>query len=369
MRALLILLALSLFGTENPWAELREKNPPEMEFLLRPVESRAYRQGELIEVEVTFPGRPFTPGSGSDESWQSAGVLLDPAVECGTIEQPCTFIPERFMKFDPMLSLGLRAEPAAAALNTYMPTLAPGRYRAAVLMRKLVLKHRAPMSATYGYADPQVLAVSNAVGFEILPASEKWIAQAVERCVKTLEGPQQHTREGYEMRRAAAQQLSFLDHPPAWRASLDLLPTEESVLLAGLSASGAPTEVCSLMRERLAAPQQVVSIYYMSRMVGVCRRADLPVPPGTDAPEEERAEYVQSSRLYDAALNREAHAELAASLWHKQPEAKASALETPMRRIQRATPWGSFSSTLASAALSTSRSSRFCSLRARTDRE
>ena len=122
----------------------------------------------------------------------------------------------------------------AISLNNYLPTLRPGHYRAAVLARKLVLTSRTPMSATYGYANPPQYAVSNAIEFEVSAASPAWVDQAIAASVANLKGPQPNSREAYESRRASAEQLRFLDHMPAWEASLNLLPVEENILLRGL---------------------------------------------------------------------------------------------------------------------------------------
>ena len=334
MRPLLVLWAVPLVAAELPWGGLAENNPAEIGFSLRLAAPPAYRQGERIEIEVAFQRSPSTPGAISDESWQFAGVLLDPAGECGTIEKPCTTAYERWTKTDPLNMLQWRSRPVRTALNNYVPPFAPGRYRVALLARMFVLKSREGTSAIYGYPDMPVLAVSNAVEFEILPVSGDWLAQTVEHCLKAIDVPEPVTGEATTLRRAAAQQLSFLDDPLAWSASLDLLPAEEGVLLSGLAVSEHPAEVCSLMRERLAAPKQAVSLFYMARMVEICRRADLPAPAAIGAPEEDRAKYRESYHLYTASLERQTHAELAASLPRKQPEAKAGAFEALMRRVQ-----------------------------------
>ena len=337
MRALVLLLtfASSLYTAEDPWADLREHNPSGVEFSLRLLDPHLYRQGEAIRADFAHSRPPDAAEPPSREDWQFAGLLIDPMAGCGDMAKPCPMTPQRSQSNRTMRGVMRGAgEPVTIALNNYLPSLAPGRYRAAFLYRKLVVREHYRSSTTWVYADPPVYAVSNTVEFEVTAADAKWIEESVASCVATLGGPEAHTEEAYLSRRAAAEQLSFLDHPIAWRASLDLLPVESNALLAGLTSSSEPDRVCRLMRDRLAAPAQAVSRYYMDRLADVCRRAGLPDPPDVSAPEEERAKYFESYRNFNAALYGDASAELAASLAGKGLEAKAWALGTLIFRVK-----------------------------------
>src|ERR1035437_228105 len=72
------------------------------------------------------------------ERWQFAGFLLDPAGNCGSLASPCfQSMTLGLDKTDPTLRLGETSDPLAVSLNNYLPVWR--RYRAAVLVRKLVL--------------------------------------------------------------------------------------------------------------------------------------------------------------------------------------------------------------------------------------
>ena len=137
---------LCLFCVSAAVAQRSEppKNPQEIEIWLRLAEAHSYRAGELIRAQIRFPGRSLAPAQQPpQESWQFAGLLLDPAGNCGSLAAPC-FPPMAlgFDKSDPILRLGNTSDPVAVSLNNYLPVLRPARYRTAVLARKLVLTNR-----------------------------------------------------------------------------------------------------------------------------------------------------------------------------------------------------------------------------------
>ena len=330
-------------GGDPLWSDLRSKNPPGLDFRLRLIEPHVYRQGELIQGEENFPrqfpgGQPPPP-----EQWQSAGFLFDPQMDCGSLRTPCYMrgSSRDFDKSDPMLRFGTRSEPLVFVLNTYIPRLPPGHYRAAALARKLVLTSRGPMQSTYGYADPPQYDISNAVEFEVVAATAAWIQQTIAKSVAALTGPQGVGSQAYEARRTAARQLVFLDDPGAWRASLDLLPLEEGILLRGLAASRQPSRVCALMRARISVPEQSVSSSYLSTLAQTCAKADLPPPPvppdGAFTPAFGRARvaYFEKLRNHQSELLAKAASILVGSLPQKRAEPKAVAFETLLQHIQQ----------------------------------
>ncbi|MCW5982411.1 MAG: hypothetical protein KIT09_30270 [Bryobacteraceae bacterium] len=342
MRLLLILLCASLASGQpsggDPWSDLRSKNAPDLEFSARFLDGGPYREGELIRLELRFPGGPrSTAGHPRQEMWQFGGFLLDPPRDCGAVESPCLMaMGFNLDKSDPMLSFGEREGPAVFYLNNYVPPPAPGRYRAAALARKLLLTSRAPMSFVYAYADPPEFAVSNGIEFEIVAASPDWIARTVAASLATLKGPQPAGPEGYEIQRAAAHQLRFLDHPSAWSAALELFPVGENTLLRGLAASRQPARVCELMQSCITAPRQAVSTYYLTTMAQLCAKPLMPAPPPgkpDQASPEWKAYWRNDRRLHQEMLT-EGNAALAAGLSDKQGEAKAIAIETLLQRVQ-----------------------------------
>ena len=139
------------------WSDLEAKNPPGIELSLRLVEPHSYLESESIRAEIRLPGRSPAPAQQPPrEQWQFAGFLLDPAVDCGSLARPC--FASMILGFDQgelIGQIGAPFGPQAVFLNNYLPRLGPGRYRAAVLVRKLVMTYRGPASTTYGYADPE----------------------------------------------------------------------------------------------------------------------------------------------------------------------------------------------------------------------
>lgn len=328
-----------------PWSELQAKTPPGIELSLRLAESHPYREGELIRARIGFPGANWLSAQPPRERWQFAGFLLDPVRDCGSLASPCfQSMNLGFDKTDPTLRLGMTSGPFEVSLNNYLPALRPGRYRTAVLARKLALTNRGPMSSTYGYADPPEYAVSNAVEIEVAAATGAWVDHAIASSVTNLSGPQPNTPEAYEQRRAAAEQLRFLDVPAAWRASLALLPAEENILLRGLAATREPGRICELMQAAVPAPSQAVSRYYLYALAQTCARASLPaappyVPPPTGQkppePTAEQQQYWRQHREYEQDLTGKANAALAASISRKQGTAKEIAFQTLMEYVQQ----------------------------------
>ncbi len=335
--------ALAQTGAD-PWSELRAKNPPGIEVSLRLLREGSYREGELIRAEVRFPGRLVPPPQGPPaELWTPNGFLLDPAAICGTPASPCfPSVPGGMVNGD---FGGLMSNSPLVSLNGYLPALRPGRYRVAALACKQVLINRGPMGSTYGYAGPPQYAVSNTIELEIVAASPEWVAQAIAASVATLKGPEPNGQEGYEARRAAAGQLRFLDTPAAWRASLELLPVEEGILLQGFLATSHPARACELMRSAVPAPSQAVSSYYLDTLGRVCATAHLPAPPPSPPPPPggkpaeptaEQSRYWKEWSDYWQSAMAKVSVVLAASVPGKLGEKKAIAFQTLMERVQQA---------------------------------
>ena len=350
------------FAQPDPWTALRSRNPANFDFPLRLVAPHPFHQGELIRVEARFPGPFFAPGQAPPpEQWQFTGFLLDPEAGCGSLAKPCTLSPgAAFARIGPGPAVGAR-EPVVYPLNDYVPALAPGHYRAAALVRKLVLNSRVPGSWSYGYADPPSYAVSSTVEFEVTPASPAWNRETIAAARAVLQGPQPASREAYDTRRAAAQQLQALDVPEAWRAALDALPAEKGILLTGLSETRRTAEVCELMQTRIPAPEQSVSSSYLYTVTRVCERAHLPAPPPppsaavprrvavarispTPPPpapaaaprlSPEWAAYIAKQRAYRSELLGRATAALASSLPGKRPEPQAAAFVALIEHVRQ----------------------------------
>lgn len=346
---------LSAQGGVDPWSGLRSSNPPGMSIALRLINPHAFRQGELIKTELNLPD--FIPGAGSPpaEQWQFTGLLLDPPTNCGTVIKPCFLNETEFHLMNGPRGVSDRQ---TLALNSYLPALPPGRYRVAALARKLVLRNYRSGSTSYIYSDPPQYAVSGTVEVEVIGTSATWVRGTIARSVATLNGPQPHDNAGYQEQRDAAQQLAFLNDPAAWTASLDLLPKEEAVLLAGLDRGRPQSRVCELMQARVAAPAQSVSSSYLYRLSEICARAHMPPAPApapgqaapaavvgvlsttpppvrTVPPNPQMMAWIEKRRAYTEDIMNSAAATLAGSLASKQGAAKWDAFATLLQRINQ----------------------------------
>jgi hypothetical protein len=333
----------------DPWSGLRAKNPPGIEVSLRLLREGSYREGELIRAEVHYPGESVPPPQGPPaELWTQSGFLLDPSSACGTLASPCFWsVPMGGDMINGNFG-GLRGDSPLISLNGHLPSLRPGRYRVAALARKQVLIGREPGSRIFGYADPAQYAVSNTIELQIVAASPEWIAEVIAASVATLKGPEPNGGDAYEARRAAAQQLRFLDTPAAWRPALDVMPVEEGILLQGFRASSQPARVCELMQSAVPAPAQAVSSYYLDNLGRICATANLPAPPPPSPPPPpggkpaeltaEQSRYWKEWSDYWQSTMAKASAVLAASVPGKLGEKKAIAFETLMDRVQPGQP-------------------------------
>jgi hypothetical protein len=325
------------------WQTVRSHQPEGATSTLRLSETRAYIAGELIPIDLGGPGKPYRPGDPPHvEQWQFSGFLLSPAQDCGTVATPCyRSFGFSMDKGAPVLTLSHQPGPIRVFLNVYLPRLQPGHYQVAALFRELAMKGAGPMQRTYGYAEPPVHAVSEAIEIEIVPAPGGWVEQKVRESAARLRQLTSTSApsggadgfEVYQERRAVSTQLALLDAPPAWEAMLELLPAEENRLLGSLGTSAHPAEVCALMEQRLSHPQQAVSIYYLDAMFRLCGRPSLPAPP-PDASESQRERYLQQWHALRARVLDAATETLAASLAKRKGEAKTIAIETLIHRIQ-----------------------------------
>lgn len=363
MRILMMLCLVPILNAQggDPWSDLRSKNPQGASIILRLVSPHPYRQGELISARLNLPDNPPAQTAPLPEQWQFAGILLDPPMDCGTLDKPCFVTDAGSLGFRPQVGLGPQGhfDRQPVALNSYLPPLRPGRYQLAALARKLVLGNRGPASTSYVYADPPQYAVSDAVQIEIVASTADWVRERIAKSVATLHGPQPGDAAAYEAQQDAATQLAYLNDPAAWAASLDLLPKEQNTLLAGLSCARPPAQVCDLMQARVTAPAQSVSSSYLYRLTEICASANIPPPPMPAAtprpavivgvfsttppraaapgalPNPAMAAWIEKHRAYTAALMTQATAALAGSLSIKQAPAKWDAVSTLLERINQ----------------------------------
>ena len=139
MRAVLLVVTLPVLfaqqgaqvSSKDLWADLRAKNPPDLELSVRLTASHPYHRGELIPVEANVLGMASNPREApAQEYWQFGGFLLDPALDCGSLQKPCLALNGPFGGNRPEMGIGQRMGPTSFLLNSHIPLLQPGRYRA-----------------------------------------------------------------------------------------------------------------------------------------------------------------------------------------------------------------------------------------------
>jgi hypothetical protein len=275
---------------------------------LRLAEPRVFRQRELIRIDIA--GLPDGP-------WHVTKVLIDP---------PPDEVPAAGRIRNGLFSPGK----PGFLLSDHAPVLAPGTYRVSALV-----------------GDKP----TNAILITIQPSDREWTSRKLSESVKLVRAGQAEARD-------AAVQLQLLDEPAAWRASLDLLPLEEGTLLTGFMQTSEPAKVCQLLQNRIPAPEQSVSTYYLQTIVQTCARVSLPAPPRlpaggqavivarlspfpppaqvSPAPvNKEMAEYAAKRQAFETDLMAKTTAVLAGSLAPKQPEPKVTAFATLLEYLRR----------------------------------
>jgi hypothetical protein len=328
------------------------------------VESRPYQQTELIPVSIRATGRPAMqehapppplPQEPRAARWQFGGFLVNPPLsngtdQCGIAAKPC-FLRGNGSGGRMDVDFEKISDLSVTTLNDYIPVSVPsGRYQISALARKLVLTSQGPMSASYGYANPPEIVVSNTVELQIIPATPQWISQTIVSATSVVQGEKDNPKA-----RNAAKQLAFLDAPAAWTAILSLLPAQESTLLSELSSTAHPGPLCDLLQVRISTATQTVSSQYLSTMTSICSRANVPPPllpaaapvraeispvmvPAAQVapPDPARQAYFEKQHAYvDELMVRSTNA-LAASLGQKQTGApKVEAIKTLLGHVRQ----------------------------------
>ncbi len=358
MRAILLVAFVPVLCAQPPtkdrWAELRAKNPAGFQASLQLTAPHPFHLSELIQTQVNL--EDIAPGSRQGpvpEKWQFGGFLLSPQVECGSLQKPCLLLGNGpFVAHLPGMDISQRG-PTSLILNDYIPLLQPGRYSAAIILRKLVLKDTGPLSTAYGYPDPPQLAVTNAIEFVVIPSSRAWIQQTVAAVITTLKNADS---QAYEARGMASKQLSFLGESDAWRTASARLPLDEGTLMQGLAAGNQADWVCDLLQARIPRPDQSITFDYFNTMVQVCTQSHVPQPPAPATtrrplearisasppvasavlqPSADQQAYFEKVRTYRDDFVKKPAAALAASLSQKQPGPLADAFNTLLDQLQQ----------------------------------
>ncbi len=147
------------------------------DFRMRLLDGGVYREREIVRVEIGGPSR----------GWQFAGFLVDPPAECGTMAKPCFPLGTGMQNGD-FGGLAISSSTTRVlAVNGYVPRLAPGHYRFQALARRMVFTSTG--TSTIGrYAEPPEYTTTEAVEFDVAPASPAWVGATIASCVATLHG-------------------------------------------------------------------------------------------------------------------------------------------------------------------------------------
>ncbi len=272
IRFSLVLALASCAWAQNAWQSLSSENPADATLRLHVAQPHRFHVGELIPIDV----RLRDPRMGSERTYWLIGVLLDPPSWCGGTHNPCEIQNPMFAGTLP--GLGKSSESIHSELNLYVPPLAPGKYRVAILAGYYARMSGTPAKEAYvgPYNATSKKVISDIEKFEIIPATAEWTNQSVAAAAAILKAA---PVKGDELRRTrAARQLRYLQTQRAWQASLDLLAKAPDELLTGLTETDNKPAVCRLMLTRLKAPQQYVTTSYLEDLDEVCDEPPLPAP-------------------------------------------------------------------------------------------
>ena len=308
-------LAIAQTDFEEALARWSSSAAPGFSLQLERMGDAVLYEGQLVAIRVLYE----TPYSQQWDAppppvrYQFAGFLLDRPVDgCGTEAQPCLIAGAGIDGYDALLRIGsFTLRPVETDLNTYLPPMPTGSYRAAVIMRRTALRTGGGQ-IIYVNSDPPAYLVSNAIEFRLEPASEEWVRETIQAARETLQAALSWDSES----QWAARQIAAIDHPEARVAALELFrfPHQREILL-GLTRNTPAREACDLMQERLAAPEQPLHLEYATVMGEVCAKADHPFPEELSAaPSDDprMREWSQAFQAHESQVQREVMAVVAA---------------------------------------------------------
>ncbi len=192
-------------------------------------------------------------------------------------------------------------------LNEWVRFRRPGRYRVAVLSRRV---------AEAQSRGPRLELVSNILTLDIVPAPAAWVKQQIAEAVKVLDAPAYTDEETRQRRLRAGSTLRFLESPEAALELVRHLGSGADIdswsLHAGVLGSPYRKRLLPVMEARLIAPDQPVWDRYLDTLARL----------------SERAAAGRTRKDYEARLM--------ASLPSKEPEARVISMNTLLDSTRRA---------------------------------
>lgn len=290
------------------WQALHARQPEAVSFLISATKSEFY-SGELIPLELSFTSmqpNSFLAAPGmQDRGGRMNGLeefLVDPAA---LTEDPLRGLPGATGAmggiFGGPVSLSEKPYTVEKVLNEWVRFRKPGRYRIAVLSRRV-----APINNPI--TRPEL--VSNILTLHILPAPAAWVKEQLRHAVRILDDPADPSERTQQQRLHAARTLRFLESPEAAIQLARHLGSGNDIeswsLHMGVLGSPYRKQLLPILEARLVAPDQPIWDRYLDTLV---RLSEL-VSPGSP---RTRQEYVTR---------------LIASLPAKEPEARVVSMNT-----------------------------------------
>jgi hypothetical protein len=342
------------------WQLLHARQPEAVSFAISATKGEFY-SGELVPLQLSFasnePKGFLTDTRLQDRVGRLNGMeefLIDPAA---LAEDPWRGLPGENMGMG-----GLSGGPVLLSgkpfsferlLNEWVRFRQPGRYRIAILSRRITQVTDSTRSEYYlqtHQGGDRLELVSNILTLNIAPAPAAWVKEQIAEAVKVLDGPLDPSEGGRQRSLRAASTLRFLESPEAAAELARHLGSGEDVdswsLHIGVLGSPYRKQLLPLMEARLIAPDQPVWDRYLDTL---SRLYELVASGGPmhSFPKDEalqgawRDELRRRDDLRQRKRN-EYTARLVASLPAKQAEARLASMNTLLdwaARSDGGTPW------------------------------
>jgi hypothetical protein len=342
------------------WQALQARQPNAVNLIISAAKSSFY-SGELIPLQLSFTSTEPKGFSADTRLQDRVGrlnyteeFLVDPVT---LTEDPLRGLPGESggmggLSGGPIL---LSAKPFTfeKLLNEWVRFRKPGKYRIAILSRRVVQVTDPARSEyylrTHQRGNPLEL-VSNILTLDIAPAPTVWVKEQISEAVKILDGPVDPNQDAWQRRVRAASTLRFLDSPEAAAEMARHLGSGEGVeswsLHIGVLGSPYRKQLLPLMEARLVAPDQPVWERYLDTLsrLSVLVASGGPIDSFPKDPALQGAWRDESRRREEIRLGKrkEYVARLSTSLPAKHPEARAVSMNTLLDSARNGggdTPW------------------------------
>lgn len=296
-------------------------NPQGISLHLELQEPGPFREMETIPARLRLQNDNPEERTPPHTNWGLQGFVVEPGSEhpqfrpCGDLANPChEGIGTRYVEASWINRDVHGARTLNLLLTEYVPPLPPGNYEITALFGQSSTE-RVPGFDTATFPPrPRMLARSNTISFQVIPADEGWVRQRAEDAEQAFlqtkrimagnratDGP---TVDSLNRTMAsAAHQLELLDSPVAWRIALRTLAQYDEGPFRAITRTRYPAEACRFLHAYSSEPGHIASPGYMGALAWVCAHAEVPALAAAATPEapEDVARMQESVRTAEAA--------------------------------------------------------------------